>query len=422
MTGMDNSYGLIIGISEYQYINKLPSAVINDAEDIYNLLTNPNICGYPEENVKTLLNREASHEGILKALSYFANTCNSNSTIFIYISSHGGRIETGPNIGEYLLPVDTILQSENTLAQTAISGDIFTNALKAIPAKKMVVIFDCCHSAGIGEPKELSGTVIKSGLTENYYESLKYGHGRVIIASSRSDELSWIMPNASNSLFTQHLLSGLKGGALGVGGVIRILDLFSYVQPLVKADKPEQHPVLKAEIEDNFPVALYLGGKEPSILSDASSNSSPYYGYDVFISYRHHKPEMNWVRNILLPNLEAAGLKVCIDFRDFRLGAPLVTEMARGVEESKYTLAILSPAYLESSFTELENILAEHLGLENGQRRLITIMREDCVPRLGIRARLWLDMKDDNDLDRNLKRLIYELKQEQKSKSSEVVS
>jgi hypothetical protein len=133
--------------------------------------------------------------------------------------------------------------------------------------------------------------------------------------------------------------------------------------------------------------------------------------HDVFISYRHQEPDKTWVRKTLQPRLEAEGLRVCIDYRDFRLGAPLVLEMARAVEQSRYTLAILSPAYLASNFTELENVLAEHLGLEKSQRRLLAIMREPCKPRLDIRARLWLDMTDDGEFETNIARLIHELQQ-----------
>jgi hypothetical protein len=66
---------------------------------------------------------------------------------------------------------------------------------------------------------------------------------------------------------------------------------------------------------------------------------------------------------------------------------------------------------LQSNFTELENVLAEHLGLERGQRRLLAVMREECTPRLSMRARLWLDMTDDEELDANVARLAYELRQ-----------
>ena len=147
------------------------------------------------------------------------------------------------------------------------------------------------------------------------------------------------------------------------------------------------------------------------MVTTPASGPTDAFAYDVFLSYRQQEPDKTWVRKTLLPRLEEAGLSVCIDYRDFRLGAPLVLEMARAVEESRYTLAVLSPAYLQSNFTELESVLAEHLGLEMTQRRLLAVMREECRPRLSLRTRLRLDMIDDDKFEANIARLVYELRQ-----------
>jgi hypothetical protein len=132
--------------------------------------------------------------------------------------------------------------------------------------------------------------------------------------------------------------------------------------------------------------------------------------YDVFVSYRHQHPDGPWVQEVLVERLREAGLRVLLDVDGFRLGMPLVLEMARGVEQSRSTLAVLSPAYLESNFTELESVLAEHLGLEASERRLVAVLREPCRPRLGIRARLWLEMTTDEEVARNLPRLVDDLR------------
>src|SRR5260370_37130996 len=128
---------------------------------------------------------------------------------------HGGSIEADTYAGEYLLLVDVVYDSDKTVAQTAISNAEFTNALRTIPARKVVVIFDCCHSGGIGLPKDGISPILKTGLSERYYEVLQTGRGRVILASSRSTEFSYVLPGASNSLFTQYLLAGLHGDAPG---------------------------------------------------------------------------------------------------------------------------------------------------------------------------------------------------------------
>jgi len=143
----------------------------------------------------------------------------------------------------------------------------------------------------------------------------------------------------------------------------------------------------------------------------STTQPSTDFAYDVFVSYRHTEPDLSWVRKKLVPRLEAEGLCAFVDYKHFKLGAPIVLEMARGVESCRYTLAVLSPQYLESNFTELENVLAEHLGLENSERRLIAVMIESCKPRLGMRARLWLNMLNDAEFDANIVTLVNVLRQ-----------
>ena len=136
--------------------------------------------------------------------------------------------------------------------------------------------------------------------------------------------------------------------------------------------------------------------------------------YDFFISYRHRDPDKSWVRKTLVPALEARGLRALIDYRDFRLGAPLVTEMARAVEECRFTLAVITRTYIESNFTELENVMAKQLGLEKSQVRLIGILRDPDLDiskvRLDIRGSLMLDMTDDDEFEVLVERLVGAIK------------
>lgn len=405
MKNLENTYALVIGIANYHHINPLPATVRKDALDIHDLLANPEMGSY--DHMKILLDGDATRQAILDELAGLAKRCDADSTLFLYVSSHGGRIESGLYAGEYLLPVDVSYTSDQALAETAISDTVFTEMLRAIPARKVIVILDCCHSAGIGEPKN-AVQVLKAGLSEQYYQALASGRGRVVFAASREDEPAWVMPGDSNSLFTKHLLDGLRGGAPGPGAVIRIFDLFHYIQPLVTAEQPRQHPIFKAEVEENFPVACYPAQKIAPLISAPLKDD---FSYDVFISYRHQELDKTWTRKILVPRLEAEDLRVLIDYKSFRIGAPLVEEMQRAVLESRYTLAILSPAYLSSNFTEIENIMAQHLGLEAGQHRLLSIIRQDCSPKLRMRISLVLDMTEDEEFEMNVARLIYQLRQ-----------
>lgn len=407
MAAMENSYALVVGVANYAQINPLPATVLADAQAIHSALIDDFLCAYSAENVTLLLDDAATQDALRRALVDLAAKTTVESTVFIYVSGHGARLDSGAHAGEYLLPVDARYVSSDSLAQTAISGAEFSAALRAIPARKLVVVLDCCHAGGVGEPKNVSPAP-KIGLSEAYLETLKAGRGRVILASSRSSELSWILPGASNSLFTTHLLAGLRGGANGAGGVIRIFDLFDYVQPRVVADRPDQHPIFKAEIEENFPVALHLGGQKQAVLSAPPSSDG--YTYDVFISYSGSKEDRTWVRNQLLPLLEKHNLRAAVDFRA-PLGVPKIIFSEQAVQNSRYTLPVLTEAYLHSGLGEFENLAAQYLGAEQSDYRLIPVMAQPCNPRLGLRMLPILDMSDADEIKWNIDRLVLQLMQ-----------
>jgi TIR domain len=148
----------------------------------------------------------------------------------------------------------------------------------------------------------------------------------------------------------------------------------------------------------------------PPIVSEASkpTTSGREFSYDVFVSYSHRDPVRTWVRSVLVPKLEAAGLRVSVDYR-FHLGAPLVAEMERAIEQSRYTLAVLSPDYLANEFTDLERVFAEQFGLEEGGRRLIGVMREPSRLPLRFQLRVVFDLSKVEDRPEDLSRLVQQL-------------
>ena len=72
------------------------------------------------------------------------------------------------------------------------------------------------------------------------------------------------------------------------------------------------------------------------------------FEYDVFVSYRHGQPDEGWVRQELVPALERASLRVCLDAAEFRAGRHVLLEMER-VERSRHVLAVITPRYFEGS-------------------------------------------------------------------------
>jgi hypothetical protein len=402
-----NAHALVVGIAHYEHINRLPPTVLQDAQGIVDLLVQPDYCGYLPDHVQHLSDKQATQAALRRALADLVKRSQPDSTVLIYFSSHGGQVESGPYAGEYLLPVDVDYSSAESIAQTALAGTEFTQALRAIPAGKLLVTLDCCHAGGIGQPKDAAAPIFKAGLPESYYDALKAGRGRAILASSRDTEVSWVLPGAENSLFTQHLLTGLQGGIASEDGLIRLFDLFEYVQPRVTHDQASQHPLFKAEIEENFPVALYRGGQKGVVPRDSEG-----YRYDAYISYVDKEPDATWVWGTLLPRLRAAGLRVAVSGDSGDPGVPHLVNIERGIQHAKRTVAVLSETYLADHMADFESIMALTKGVQEGAYRLLPVkiapIAADKLPlRIGLLA--MLDMTRPPRVEREFERLVTAL-------------
>jgi hypothetical protein len=246
-----NGYALLIGIGEYINLTKL-SKTTADASDLHELITDPIRAGYPQTNVALLLDIKATKAAISDKLDWLARSTSPDDTVFIFFSGHGAQRLGGFEPGEYLCPVEADWYD---LQATAVSTDELTMALRSIPAGRIAVFLDACHSGGVGEPKEIAPQV-KAGLSDDAYTRLSEGRGRVIIASCRPDEVSWELPEMHNGLFTHFVLEALKGAAGSSDGTVRIFDLFEYVSENVPLYKAQQHPLFKGETDRNFAIAF----------------------------------------------------------------------------------------------------------------------------------------------------------------------
>jgi len=100
------------------------------------------------------------------------------------------------------------------------------------------------------------------------------------------------------------------------------------------------------------------------------------FKYDVFISYSHKEEE--WAVDTLLPALEGAGLKVCIDFRDFVPGKPSRHNMRDACKESAHTVLVMTPAWIASEWTSFESLLSFLHDPAGKYERTIPILLEKC--------------------------------------------
>ena len=245
-------YACIIGVG-----GDLPNTV-NDAIGLAKILNDPERCAYPQEQVHLLTKEQAKRENILAALDQLAQSTTPDSTVIVYFSGHGYQV-AGP-MGEsyYLMPFG---YDQTKLYKTAISGIEFTTKLQAIPAKKLLLLLDCCHAGGLGDTKNLGYEAEKAPLPPEAQALFTEGKGRVVIASSQADEKS--LAGRPYSAFTLALIETLAGkGASKKDGYVRVADLALYAREVVpRRTSDRQHPILNFEQADNFILAYYAGGE-----------------------------------------------------------------------------------------------------------------------------------------------------------------
>jgi hypothetical protein len=131
------------------------------------------------------------------------------------------------------------------------------------------------------------------------------------------------------------------------------------------------------------------------------------YTYDVFISYSH--TDRAWVWDELLPRLEGAGLKVCIDDRDFEIGVPCMVNMERAVKNSCHTLIVMTPAWVESEWTDFESLMAGVIDPAGRRGRLLPLMLHPCEPPLRITTLTYADFTQTHDHANQFGRLLGQL-------------
>jgi hypothetical protein len=259
MSTFSQGHALVVGAGD-----DLPGTV-DDAKALADILTAPGRCAYPPGQVALLVGEDATRERILCGLDAIAESTGPESSAIVYFSGHGYCVKSAMGSAYFLLPHGYDLSD---LTGTCISGTEFTQKLRAITTQKLLVLLDCCRAGGIGEPKSPGLTFVKSPLPPEAESILAEGRGRVIIASSREDELSYA--GKPHSAFTVALLESLSGKEVDVkDGYVRVSDLALHAREVVPGRTGgKQHPTVKFHQADNFAVAYYAGGaKEPRPMS-----------------------------------------------------------------------------------------------------------------------------------------------------------
>jgi len=254
--GGGNLYALVVGVSKYRD-PKIPKLHLadSDAKAFGGFLETQNKV-FKEAKVTYLINEKATKSEVEKYLYYTLPKAGKDDTVILFFSGHGAF--------DPMRPKDFLFLSHDSepdyLGTTAVkmSGLDF---LKGINAERVLIIADACHAGGFSEMKPK--TLVPS--LNLFLQEAKNSSGKVIITSTKDEQLSWEVPNLKNSVFTHYLLDGLKGSAdKDHDGVVTLSEAYQYAYSRTsEATKGHQHPQWEGKISGAFPLS-FVGSALPT--------------------------------------------------------------------------------------------------------------------------------------------------------------
>lgn len=214
-------WAVIVGVNRYEdpAIRPLRFSVA-DAEEIYSIISDRR--RMPYRNVYVMIytdetDKKPTRTNIFIGLTLARKQAKPQDTFLFFFSGHGIE-EEGMS---YLLPCDA---NTEALAYTAISLQDLSRELSLMKAKRQVVILDACHSGG---PLITKGVEATPRIATNLISSAE---GRVVLSSSKADEVSYEYPEKGNGVFTYFLAEGLRGKAdANMDGFVTVTEAYNYV-------------------------------------------------------------------------------------------------------------------------------------------------------------------------------------------------
>ncbi|MBI5748861.1 MAG: caspase family protein [Nitrospinae bacterium] len=235
-----DTFALVIGI-DYKNRTDIPHLKYpsQDAQKIYETLTDPRYGGVPKENTILLLNNEATRNKIITSLGKIKN---QDGYIYVYFSGHGAPKIEGKNITDaFLIPNDVIRSSPYEMENTSISLSYIHELIDQSSAKGIMVALDACFT-GSGKSIVPEGGKPLVGMPAPRTFIEPSGTGKVVITSSATDQQSWEDDTIKSGIFSHYLLEGLKGKS-SKGVWITVNEISDYIEDNV----PKAAKKLKGE-------------------------------------------------------------------------------------------------------------------------------------------------------------------------------
>ncbi|MCD4675615.1 MAG: caspase family protein, partial [Desulfobacula sp.] len=238
-----NLYILSIGVNEFSDMpsNNLSFAA-DDAKGLEEYYRNEEGKFFEHVFTKSISDLSAtkpSKDNIVKSLEFIKNA-NAGDTIIVFLASHGLSDPAG---NYYFAPSDASTQDVTKLITGSVRGatetftnlssliswEIFFDALRSVPGKRLLVV-DTCQAKNIAGTFDIH-SLAKRSATSSF----------ALLAASKGNEESQEYPTGNHGLFTYALLKGLTGdGDSNRDGRVVLSELYEFVSRFVENNRDKE--------------------------------------------------------------------------------------------------------------------------------------------------------------------------------------
>ena len=259
---------ILVGISKYQHKGKWQLGDLKyasaDARSLAEYLKDPRRGAF--DKVVLLTEKDATTANIKIALREKLRGVQPEDLVMVFWAGHGSPDPHEQN-KLYLITHDT---NPEHMAGTAYAMEEFRRDIAAIKAKRVMVMADACHSAGISDPtlglRGRKDNEIVNSLRGVYVDDEKSkkatardtGPVRLIFTSCEQGEVSRESTKLGHGVFTHYLLQALNGEADKPGnktggngdGKVSLGEMIEYTRDQVKRlTGNQQHPATAGQFD-----------------------------------------------------------------------------------------------------------------------------------------------------------------------------
>ncbi|MDQ0909587.1 YVTN family beta-propeller protein [Streptomyces canus] len=262
---MSRRFALLVATYEHDDpgLSRL-TAPAHDAEALAEVLRDPAVAGF---DVTLLVNEP--HYRVGEAVGDLFDSRRSDDLVLLYFTGHGLKDEDGRL---YLAMRNT---RRGSLLFTSLPAEQVDQAMSGSDSRRKVLILDCCYSGAFPAAR-----LAKSDPQVHALEPFQ-GRGRTVLTASDAMQYSYegdrLSGSAVQSVFTRHLVTGLREGAadLDGDGDITLDELYRYVHDRVVDEMPQQRPKRQDDVEGRIVIARNVYWALPTYLRNALDSPVP---------------------------------------------------------------------------------------------------------------------------------------------------